>query len=64
VAMNPECYLLDEPTSGLDETTTEKFQRYLKGHAETYIIITHDRGFLKDAVEKVYLLKDSKITAL
>lgn len=64
VAMNPECLLLDEPTAGLDETTTEKFLRYLKGHTDTYAIITHDREFLKDAVDRIYMLKDSKITAL
>jgi len=64
VAMNPECFLLDEPTTGLDEKTTERFLRYLKKHADTYAIITHDRELLKDAVDRIYILKDSKITAL
>lgn len=64
VAMNPECFLLDEPIAGLDEETTERFLRYLKEHADTYIIVTHDREFLKDAVEKIYLLKDGKIAEI
>ncbi len=64
VAMNPECFLLDEPITGIDEKTTEKFLRYLKEHADTYIIITHDREFLKGAVDRIYMLNDSKITEI
>jgi cobalt/nickel transport system ATP-binding protein len=64
VAMNPECFLLDEPVTGLDEETTERFLKYLKEHADTYAIITHDREFLKDTVDKIYVLKDSKITVI
>ena len=64
IAMNPECFLLDEPVTGLDEETTERFLRYLKEHAETYAIITHDREFLKDTVDKIYVLKNSKITTI
>ncbi|MEW6001163.1 MAG: ABC transporter ATP-binding protein [Nitrospirota bacterium] len=64
VAMNPECYLLDEPITGLDEKTADKFLRYLKEHADTYVIITHDRGFLKGAVDRIYMLNDSKITEI
>ena len=60
-AMNPECFLLDEPIAGLDEATTDRFLRYLKECGKTYVIITHDREFLKSAVDKVYLLRDSKI---
>jgi len=62
--MNPECFLLDEPVAGLDEATTDRFLRYLKEYGETYVIITHDHEFLKNAVDKVYMLKDSKIISL
>ncbi len=61
VAMNPECLLLDEPTSGLDEETTKRLLGYLRNQTETYVIVTHDHQFLKDAVNKIYLLKDSKV---
>lgn len=64
IAMNPECFLLDEPVTGLDEETTERFLNYLKEHADTYVIITHDREFLKDAVDRIYMLKDSRITEI
>lgn len=60
-AMNPECFLFDEPVVGLDEVTTDRFLKYLKEYGNTYIIITHDQEFLKSAVNKVYILKDSKI---
>jgi len=64
VAMNPECFLLDEPITGLDEETTERLLKYLKEHADSYVIVTHDREFLKYAVNKIYVLKDSKITLI
>ncbi|MDO9585868.1 MAG: ABC transporter, partial [Syntrophales bacterium] len=63
-AMNPECFLLDEPIAGLDEATTDRFLRYLKEYGKTYVIITHDREFLRSAVDKVYTLKDSKVVPL
>ncbi|GBE03086.1 MAG TPA: ABC transporter ATP-binding protein [Nitrospirae bacterium] len=62
VAMDPECFLLDEPTAGLDEATRGRFLKYLKGHADTYIIISHDRELLKEATDKLYRLNDGKIT--
>jgi cobalt/nickel transport system ATP-binding protein len=64
VAMNPECYLLDEPTAGLDRTTTKRFLRYLEEYADTYIIISHDYEFLKNAVNKIYRLEEGKIKPL
>lgn len=56
VAMNPECFLLDEPVTGLDEETTERFLKYLKEHADTYAIITHNHEFLKNAVDRIYII--------
>ena len=61
-AMKPECFLLDEPTSGLDEETTGMLLNYLRTHAETYVIISHDHEFLKEAVNEIYLLKDGIIS--
>lgn len=61
VAMNPECYLLDEPTAGLDRRTTERFLRYLREYADTYIIITHNHEVLKDAADRIYRLHEGRI---
>lgn len=62
IAMNPVCFLLDEPSSGLDEDTTRRVLDYLKNHAKTYIVVSHDRDFLKSATEKVYILKNGALT--
>jgi len=64
VAMQPASYLLDEPVAGLDEATTERFLHYLREHADTYIIIAHDRNFLKSATDKIYELRDGSIKLL
>ena len=64
VAMHPECYLLDEPVAGLDEATTERFLTHMREHADTYIIIAHDRNFLESATDKIYELRDGRIKLL
>ncbi len=61
MSMNPECYLFDEPTAGLDKATTDRFLRCLREYTDTYIIITHDHEFLKNAVDKIYKLEEGKI---
>jgi cobalt/nickel transport system ATP-binding protein len=58
IAMRPECYLLDEPTDGLDSEKASLLLKYLKEHASTYLIATHDREFLKAACDRVYELRD------
>uniref|UniRef100_A0A7V5K4D9 ABC transporter ATP-binding protein n=1 Tax=Thermodesulfobacterium geofontis TaxID=1295609 RepID=A0A7V5K4D9_9BACT len=61
-AMNPICYLLDEPSSGLDEETKEKLIYFLKNHVKTCLIVSHDQTFLKETVDKIYLLKKGQIS--
>ncbi len=64
LAMNPVCYLLDEPSAGLDEVTVERVLSYLKTYAKTYLIVSHDRKFLEEATEKIYILRNGKISTL
>jgi len=61
-AMNPVCYLLDEPSSGLDEDTKNKLIEFLKNHVKTCLIVSHDRKFLKETVNKIYILKNKKVS--
>lgn len=61
IAMNPVCFLLDEPSSGLDENTAKRLLDYLKHNAKTYLIVSHDRDFLKEATDKVYMLDKGEI---
>ena len=64
VAMRPECYLLDEPTAGLDEEKTEQVRRFLKAHADTYIIISHDQEFLKGVVDTIKVIDGGRIKTI
>ena len=53
LAMNPEFLILDEPTSGLDEKTTERLIETLKESGLGYMIISHDRDFIKTDSDQV-----------
>lgn len=61
IAMKPECFLLDEPSSGLDEDTVRRLLDYLKNTSKTQIIVSHDKDFIREAINKVYLLEGGKI---
>lgn len=60
-AMDPICYLLDEPSSGLDEETKRKLINFLNDHVKTCLIVSHDKEFLKETVDKIYILKNKSI---
>ena len=61
LAMNPEFLILDEPTSGLDEKTTERLIEILKESNLGYLIISHDRDFIRRTVTKLLQMKDGQI---
>jgi len=61
MAMNPACYLLDEPTTGLDDAATKRFLSYLNGHADTFIMITHDHALLSQTADRIYELSDGAL---
>lgn len=45
--------LFDEPTNHLDLDTTSWLAAYLRDSTETVMVISHDRAFLDDTVERV-----------
>lgn len=63
LSMNPEFLILDEPTSGLDEKTTERLIETLKESGLGYMIISHDRDFIKRTATKLIQMKDGQIQA-
>ena len=61
-AMQPELLLLDEPTIWLDEETIEKIVQILNRSSHlSYIIISHDKKFLEETTNCVYLMENGKI---
>jgi len=63
LAMKPDFLILDEPTSGLDEKTTQRLVEILKESNLGYMIISHDRDFIKLTVDKLIQMKDGQIQA-
>ena len=45
--------VLDEPTNHLDQSTKERFQKALLDYAGTVVLVSHDRFFLDELVERV-----------
>ena len=51
--MQPDLLLLDEPTNHLDLPTIEWIEDYLKTYKGTFIIVSHDRLFLDNTVNRI-----------
>ena len=58
---NPDILLLDEPTNHLDIDTLEWLEDYLKRSNKTILIVSHDRYFIDNVVDKIILLENSKV---
>ncbi len=53
--------LLDEPTNHLDIESTIWLEEYLKSLNKSYIIVSHDRTFLANTIDKVWEITSKKI---
>ena len=58
----PELLLLDEPTNHLDIDACAWLENYLKSYPGTMMIISHDRYFLDQLVNKIYEIENGKLT--
>ncbi|HNT98428.1 MAG TPA: ATP-binding cassette domain-containing protein [Elusimicrobiales bacterium] len=56
----PDLYLLDEPTNYLDAAAMARLSGELKRFRGAFVVVSHDRAFLDDCVEKVLELKRSE----
>ena len=63
LALRPgNCLLMDEPTSHLDLPALEELEAVLRHFPGTLVVISHDRYFLKDLVNRVFELRQGRLT--
>jgi|GEM_PF-680768 len=54
-----DVFLLDEPTNNLDIAGIEQLEKFIGQSKAGFLIISHDRRFLKDIMNKIVVLKDN-----
>ena len=58
----PDLLLLDEPTNHLDIEAIDWLEKFLKDYKGAVLIISHDRYFLDNVVNRIFYLENKKIT--
>ncbi|KAJ2080808.1 hypothetical protein H4R24_002812 [Coemansia sp. RSA 988] len=61
---NPHMLLLDEATNHLDMYAVQGLVTAINEYEGTVIIVSHDRHFIRETAEDVYVLQDGKLTLL
>jgi ATP-binding cassette subfamily F protein 3 len=61
LAMQPDLLMLDEPTNHLDLSALLWFQNYLKSQSCAVLLISHDRQFMDEIVQKVFEFSNKKL---
>src|SRR5690554_5347327 len=56
----PDILLLDEPTNNLDIETVEFLENFLKAYKHAVVIVSHDRFFINQVVNKIYEIEFTK----
>jgi ATP-binding cassette subfamily F protein 3 len=57
----PSLLLLDEPTNHLDLPSIRWFENYIRTYEGAVIIVSHDRQFLDNTVNKIIEIEDEKL---
>ena len=63
VIANPDLLLLDEPTNHLDLDALEWLEDHLRRRTGSLLVASHDRAFLDATVNRVWELRDRRLTA-
>ena len=58
---NPEVLLLDEPTNHLDLESVRWLEGFLRGYEGTVILVSHDRAFMDNMVDRIAELDNGKV---
>ena len=58
---NPEVLLLDEPTNHLDLESVKWLENFLKSYSGTVIVVSHDRAFMDNMVDRVADVDNGRI---
>ncbi|MFZ5980208.1 MAG: ATP-binding cassette domain-containing protein [Candidatus Zixiibacteriota bacterium] len=61
ILQQAEFLVLDEPTSHLDIESVQVLERVLGAFPGGYLIISHDRTFVENVAERLYLLENGRI---
>jgi ATP-binding cassette subfamily F protein 3 len=62
VATRPNLLLLDEPTNNLDVAAIEALEETLDEFVGTALVVSHDRYFLDQVVDRIVELRDGRLT--
>ena len=54
---NPNFLILDEPTNDLDILTLQKLEDFLQGYKGCLIVVSHDRYFLDQTVDQLFVFE-------
>ena len=57
----PKLMFLDEPTPGLDEETISRIMDILNNLDTSYIIVSHEYGFLARTTTDIFRMKDAAL---
>ena len=58
----PDILFLDEPTNHLDIGTLKWLEQYLKGYRGTIMIVSHDRYFLNETVNRIFEIEHGHLS--
>jgi len=61
LALDPRLLILDEPTNSLDEGTAARLEQILSDCGRPYLIVSHDRDFLKRTVTQIWAMNDGRL---
>src|SRR5690606_9522375 len=59
----PDLLLLDEPTNHLDMPSVAWFSSFLRRYDRTFLLISHDREFLNEPIDRVLSLEPEGVRA-